>query len=160
MKLKGRSFTEEYEHKDDCKEIYFWKPSYISKISKKFPSDPAIRYGLYTHWSISTITGHIRRHQPRLKQYYFFHVHAFIHSFFPSTNDIWNKLPNNVVNAATIDEFKTKLTHDLLCNNFNTITIMYLINVLIISVYYTLLEAYTVITIISDSDDNTLNVQL
>ena len=30
-------------------------------------------------------------------------------TLFPSTIDIWNKLPNNVVNAATVDEFKINL---------------------------------------------------
>ena len=55
-------------------------------------------------------TDHIRRHQQRLQQYPFFHVNAFMYSFFPSTISIWNKLPD-VANAVTINEFKIKLTN-------------------------------------------------
>ena len=65
---------------------------------------------------LTTPINHTRRHQQRLKQYPIFHINAFIHSFFPSTINIWNKLPNNVVNAATVNEFKTELTYDLLHN--------------------------------------------
>ena len=43
------------------------------------------------------------------------HVNTFIHSFIhPHAITMWNKLPNNVVNVATIDEFKPKLPYDLL----------------------------------------------
>ena len=56
-------------------------------------------------------TEYIRRHQQRLQQYLFFRVNAVMHSFFPSTISIWNKLPDDVVNAVTINEFKIKVTN-------------------------------------------------
>ena len=61
-----------------------------------------------------------RRHQQRLKlkQDPFFNVNAFMNSFFPSVIDTWNKLPDTAINAATIHDFKDRLTHNLFnqCN--------------------------------------------
>ena len=59
---------------------------------------------------LQAVTDHTRRHQQRLQQYPFFHVNVLMHSFFPSTISIWNNLPDDLVNATTINEFKSKLT--------------------------------------------------
>ena len=83
------------------------KATMLFKILHNMVCIPADQY-------LSIVTDHTRRHQPRLKQYPFFHVDAFIYSFFPSTVVIWNTLPDNVINVRTIDEFKAKLTYDFL----------------------------------------------
>ena len=79
------------------------KATMLFKILHHLVCIPADQY-------LKAITDHTRRHQQRLQQFPFFHVNVFMHSFFPSTISIWNNLPDDLVNAATINEFKSKLT--------------------------------------------------
>ena len=89
------------------------KVTMLFKILNDIVCIPADQY-------LVSISNTGRRHQQRLKlkQYPFFNVNAFMNSFFPSVIDTWNKLPDTAINAANINDFKDRLTHNLFnqCN--------------------------------------------
>ena len=61
------------------KKRWLLKAIMLFKILHNMVCIPADQY-------LFTITGHMERHPPKLKQYYFFHVNAFVHSFFSIYN--------------------------------------------------------------------------
>ena len=66
-----------------------------------------IEASLYLTPITSATRGHSRRYL-----YIQARINAYLHSFFPSAVRIWNRLPAQLVNATSLEQFKILINYD------------------------------------------------